>query len=69
MAANGDVAAGPRVNLGDLAGREDPLVGYKHNTSAIPAGLVRPGARFDPIDGIDYVARAIVADRPMWALR
>ena len=68
VTSHGDIAAGPRVHRGHLASREDTLVGHQHNTGAIAAGLVRPGARFNPIDGIDYVAWTIIADRTMRAL-
>ena len=69
VTSDGDIAAGPRVHLGNLARCENALVGHQHNTGAIAARLIRPSARCDPIDGINDVARTIVADRPVRALR
>ena len=44
VAAGRDVAAGPRVDLGDLARREELLLLDHHHAAAVAALLVRPDA-------------------------
>src|SRR5436853_6331311 len=69
MSAGGDVAAGPRVGLLDVARGEYLLVLHEHDAGAVAPGLVRPHARDDVVDGIHDVLVAVVADLPMRALR
>src|SRR5712664_1448001 len=69
MSTRGHIAARASIGLLYLACCKKLLVLDDHDTHTVLAAAIRPDTRQDVVDCVNDIAIAIIADRPVGALR